>query len=122
MKILLIVIALVLAGCSAAEKTVFTTSVNVDQTELHALLDAIDAVAENQLPVDEMLLLATSTSMDDEQQERYAILFKGIEEEILFHIWREQVNWVHLYFSSTSGALIGTLEESNAAFARDDDS
>lgn len=122
MKNLLIVISLLLTGCSAAEKTVFTTSVNVDQTELHALLDAIDAIAENQLPVDEMLLLATSTPMDEEQQERYAISFQGGEEEILFHIWREQLDWVHLYFSSTSGGLIGTLEESNAAFARVDDS
>ena len=122
MKNLLILTALLLAACSAAEKIVFTTSVNVDQTELHALLDAIGAVADDPLPIDEMLLLATSTPMDDELQERYAFSFEGSEEEILFHIWREQVDWVHLYFSSTSGALIGALEASNAPYARDDDS
>ena len=121
MRKFLIVFTVFLAACTATEKEVLTTSVDVNQTELSALLTDIDALADNALPVDKMLELAESTPMDGELQERIAFTFDGSSEEILFHVWREQVDWVHLYFSSTSRELIEALEETNAAYARDDD-
>ncbi len=121
MRKFLILSAIFLAACTATEEEVLTTSVDVDQSQLPALLGDIDALADNALPVDKMLELAVSTPMDNEQQERFAIAFEGSDEEILFHVWREQVDWVHLYFSSTSKELIAALEKTKAAYARDDD-
>ncbi len=121
MRIIPILIAITLSACAPAEKEVLTTSVDIDQSELQALLNDIDSLSGNSLPVDEMLNLAISTPMDDEQQERFSFAFQGSDEEILFHVWREQVDWVHLYFSSTSKELIAALEKTNAAYTRDDD-
>lgn len=121
MRNILILAAAMLVACSATEEEVVTTSVDVNQSDLGALLADIDKVTENALPLDAMLELAVSTPMDAEQQERYAVSFGGAGGEILFHVWREQLDWVHLYFSSTSKALITAIEESNSRYARDDD-
>lgn len=93
---------------------------NVDQTALAALLNDIDAVTENELPIEEMIQLALTTPMDNEQQERFNMVFAGDNEDVLFHIWREQQDWLHLYFSSTSKNLIAAIETSSADYARDD--
>ena len=122
MQKILILIAVLLAACTTSEDEVLTTSVDIDQSELPALLGDIDLIADNALAVDEMLELAVSTRMDEEQQDRFTLTFNGTDEEILFHVWREQVDWVHLYFSSTSRELIAALEKINVAYARDDDS
>ena len=122
MQKLLILIAVLLAACTTTEDEVLTTSVDIDQSELPALLGDIDLIADNALAVDEILELAVSTRMDEEQQDRFTLTFKGTDEEILFHVWREQVDWVHLYFSSTSKELIAALDKINVAYARDDDS
>ena len=117
----LILLVVLLTACTATEQEVITTSVDVDQSTLPALLQEIDTLADNALAVDKILELAKSTPMDDELQDRYAFMFNGSEEEIQIHIWREQVDWVHLYFSSTSKELIAELEKTSIAFARDDD-
>lgn len=121
MRKILLLVAMSLAACTPAEKEVLTTSVDVDQSEVAALLSDIDALTDNALPVSEMLALAVATPMDDELQERYSISFNGAEEEILFHTWREQVDWIHLYFSTTSKGLIKALEGANATHARSDE-
>ena len=121
MRKILILIVVLLAACTATEEEVLTTSVDVNQSELPALMGDIDTLADNAIPVDKMLELVVSTPMDDEQQDRFAFAFKGSDEEIQFHIWREQVDWVHLYFSSTSKELIAAIEKTNMAYARDDD-
>ena len=121
MRRILMLIAVLLAACTPTEEEVLTTSVDVNQSELPALLGDIDTLADNALPVDKMLELAVSTRMDEEKQERFTFAFNGSDEEIQFHIWREQVDWVHVYFSSTSMELIAALEKTNMAYARDDD-
>ena len=118
MRKILILIVVLLAACTATKEEVLTTSVDVNQSELPALMGDIDTLADNALPVDKMLELAVSTPMDDEQQDRIMFAFNGSDEEILFHIWREQVDWVHLFFSSTSKELIAALEKTNMAYAR----
>ena len=117
----LILIAVLLVACTATEQEVITTSVDVDQSELAALLQDINTLAENTLPVDKILELAISTPMDEELQDRFAFAFNGSDEEIQIHVWREQVDWVHLYISSTSKELIAALEKTNMAYARGDD-
>ena len=62
----LILIAVLLAACTATEEEVITTSVDVDQSELPALLQDINTLAGNALRVDKILELAITTPMDDE--------------------------------------------------------
>ena len=122
MRKILVLLVVMLAACTTHEKEVVTTSVDVDQSELPALLSDVSELAENTIPVDEMLALAESTPMDDELQDRYAFKYEGSDEEIQYHVWREQTDWVHVYFSSTSNDLISAIEKSSAAYAREDDS
>ncbi len=96
----------------------FTTTVNVDGESVLAVLTAVDQLTDNDVDVERLLELTESTQMDDEQQERFAVLFSGEETEILYHVWREQEDWVHLYASSESESLIAAVEAAMAAFAR----
>ena len=121
MRKILLLIVTSLAACSAADKEVLTTSVDVDQSELVTLLGDIDKLTDKTLPVDEILALAISTPMDAELQDRYTISFNGADEEIQIHVWREQVDWVHVYFSTTSKDLFKALEKVNNAHARSDE-
>ncbi len=120
MRSILLFFALLLAACTATEEETFMTSVDVNQSELPALLSDIDTLADNALPIDKLLELAVSTPMDAEQQERFPFTFDGSGEEMLFHVWREQVDWVHLYFSSTSKELIAAIEKTNMEYAREE--
>jgi hypothetical protein len=115
---ILLLMSLSLAACTAAEKETLTTSVDVNQSELRALLQDIDSLTDNPLAVGDIVELAVATPMDDELQERFSFVFKGSDEEVQIHVWREQVDWVHLYFSTTSEDLIVALEATNAAHAR----
>jgi len=118
MRKYLILIALVLAACTPAEKEVLTTSVDVNQSELTSLIRDIDSLTDNSLPTDEIHKLAISTPMDDELQKRFTFTFKGSDEDVQIHVWREQVDWVHLYFSTTSKDLISAIESASASHAR----
>lgn len=118
MRKLSVLIVVLLSACTASEEEVMTTSVDVDQSKLPALLRDVDALADNSLPVGKILELAETTPMDDELQDRYAFEYEGVDEEIQIHVWREQVDWVHLYFSSTSKDLVAAIEETIEPFAR----
>ena len=83
------------------------------------MLQEIDTLVENSLVVDELVKLAQATPMDEELQDRYAVRFCGTDEEMLIHVWREQVDWVHLYFSSTSQEMIAAIENKTASYARE---
>ena len=113
-----ILIILLLAACAPAEKEVLTTSVDVNHSELATLIHDVDSLTDNSLPVNEIVELAMATPMDDELQERFSFIFKGSDENVQIHVWREQVDWVHLYFSTTSKDLISALESTNAGHAR----
>lgn len=110
-----------LVACSSPEPEVVTTSVDVDHGDLPALFDSLDNVTDDALPKEKMLELALSTPMDDELQQRFNVVFKGADAEIQLHVWREQANWVHLYFSSTAKDLVAAIESSNSAYARETD-
>ena len=118
MRKILIPLLLLAAACAPAEKEVLTTSVDVDETKVAALFAAIDELTGNALDVASLERLAADTPMDDERQERYLVTYNDDDEEILVHVWREQADWVHVYFSSTSKALIGAIEAVSADYAR----
>ena len=118
-KLLLPLLALLaLGGCEPAAKEVLTYSVDVDEVRLQALLNDIDGLTENALPVDAIHTLALDTPMDEELQDRYQFAFNGRDEEVQIHVWREQVDWVHLYFSTTSPELKAALETTGETYAR----
>ena len=94
-------------------------SVNVDGESVLAVLTAVDQLTDNDIDIERLLELTETTKMDDEQQERFAVSFNGEETEILYHVWREQENWVHLYASSESEILIAAMQTVMAPFARE---
>ena len=122
MRTLLSLLALfLLTACARTEPEPVTTSVDVDEARLEALFAAIDGVTEDALDAAPLLELAATTPMDDELQTRFTVRYNGEESEVLYHVWREQADWVHLYFSSTSEALIDAIEAASGPFARPDD-
>lgn len=118
MRKYLIIVSLLLAACSPAEPEVVTTSVDVDHAQLEALFKDLNALTDKGLPAEAMIELALATPMDEELQERYTVQFDDDDREIQFHVWREQADWVHLYFSASSQALISAIENTSAAHAR----
>ena len=51
-------------------------------------------------------------------QRRFAVLYKGEDTSILFHVWREQEYWVHLYASRESEGLVNAIKNEMGQFAR----
>ena len=121
MRKLIVLLTVLFTACSPAEKEVITTSVDVDQSRLPALLQEIDTLVDNSLAIDEIVKLAEATPMDEELQDRYAVRFRGADEEMLIHVWREQVDWVHVYASSTTQELVMAVEKTMKGYARPDD-
>jgi hypothetical protein len=119
MRIIVGLSVFLLAACSSSEPETFTTSANVDDQRILAMLTAIDGIAENPLPVYELLELTKTTTLDQEQQLRFPVTFRGEETEILYRIWREQEDWVHVYASSTNEKLVDAVEAQFSAFQRD---
>lgn len=121
MRYVPILMILLLAACAPAEKEVLTTSVDVNESALPELLADIDALTNDAFPVGELIALAAATPMDEELEQRFSVNYRGADEEVQVHVWREQVDWVHLYFSSTSQELVNTIEETISEYALDDD-
>jgi len=84
-KIVFIAIFALAACTPPAEPEVFTSSIDVDETSVRAVLTALDQVTD--IDVDGLLELTTSTPMDDEQQQRFPVTFNGEQTEILYHVW-----------------------------------
>ena len=118
-KNFLVVAIVLLAACSApSEPEVFTSSVDVDETSVAQVLEALDGLTDNDIDIDGLLALALTTPMDDEKQQRFAVSYDGDETSILFHVWREQEGWVHLYASSESENLVNAIKKMMGEFAR----
>jgi len=120
MKVLLSVAMLLLVGCSSNKQESYTTSLNVDLSKLSVLLSAVNQLTDNELDTEHLVELANSVRLDEEKQERLPTAYSGKETEILYHVWREQADWVHLYFSSPSEELIGAIKKATEPFARSD--
>ena len=110
---------ILIAACAPSDPETHTTSANVDDVSIAPMLAAIDGLTDNELPVDELLAMTTSVPMDEEKQQRVAVVFRGEETDLLIHIWREQVDWVHVYASSTSEDLVNAVEGGIDSFERD---
>ena len=115
-KTVFIAIVLLAACTDRGEPEIFTYSVDVDETSVVAVLMALDQISD--VDVDNLLQLTESTAMDTEQQERFAVSFNGEDTEVLYHVWREQEDWVHLYFSSESEELTAAIKMATTPLAR----
>jgi hypothetical protein len=112
---------ILLAGCSSPdEPQVFSTSVDVDEAEVELVLQALDQITDTEIDIGRLVVLTETTDMDAEQQERFAVTFDGNDTELLYHVWREQQDWVHLYVSSDSKDLVDAFKSAAAPFSRDD--
>jgi hypothetical protein len=121
MRIFPAIIAALLVACSPGEPETYTTTANVDDASIPVLLAAIDGLSDNDLPVDELAELSRTTKMDAEQQLRFPVSYRGEDTDMLVHIWREQVDWVHVYASSSSQELVSAVEATLKTFARPDE-
>lgn len=121
MRIVTGFVVLLLVACSPSELETYTTSANVDLASIPAMLAAIDNTTDDELPVDELLTLTNSVPMDEEKQQRIVVSFRENETEMLYHVWREQTDWVHVYASSTSQDLVSAVEISIKQFERSPD-
>ncbi|MDJ0709001.1 MAG: hypothetical protein QNJ14_01370 [Woeseiaceae bacterium] len=110
--------AIFLVACTPSEPETYTTSANVDDVSIPTLLAAVDGLTDNDLPVEDLLAMAQSVPMDEEKQQRVAVVFGGEETDMLIHIWREQADWVHVYASSTSQELVNAVENGIKPFER----
>lgn len=86
-----------------------------------AVLRALDQLTDNDIDVAGLLALTESTPMDDELQQRFDVSFAGTETDVLYHVWREQEGWVHLYTSSESENLVAAIRAAMEPFARSED-
>ena len=118
MRIAKCLLVLFLVACSPGEPETYTTSANVDMDRIPAMLDAISAIADNELPVGELVELTNSTGMDEEKQLRFPVTFAGQDTDMLIHVWREQQDWVHVYASSTTKDLVDAVETELRSFQR----
>ena len=118
MRMLTTVLVLLLVACTPGEPETHTTTANVDLASIPALLDAIDGMTDNDLPVDELLALSNSVPMDQEKQQRMDVTYGGAETTMLIHVWREQEDWVHFYASSTSKDLVDAVGDTLKQFER----
>lgn len=113
-------VVLFLAACTPGEPQTYTTSADVDLDTVPAMLTAIEDIVDNELPMEELLALTNSVPMDEEKQQRIPVSFRGQDTEMLYHVWREQEGWVHVYASSTSRDLVDAVEAGIRQFERPD--
>ena len=90
----------------------------MDEKNLSAVLNSVNQLTSNDIEVDALAAMGLATNMDEETQRRFTVIFSGQRQEILLHVWREQVDWLHLYFSSASPELVAAIEQATASFAR----
>jgi hypothetical protein len=111
-----------LAACSApSEPEVFSTSIDVDGAAVEAVLGVLNQLTDGDIDIAGLVVLTETTKMDEEQQDRFAVTYGGDETEFLYHVWREQEDWVHLYISSDSKSLVDAFETAAAPFGRGGD-
>ncbi|MEL7447584.1 MAG: hypothetical protein AAFN78_00150 [Pseudomonadota bacterium] len=105
MKALLVPFVLLLFACSPSEPENITVTGNVTDDAVPVFLAALNLATDSAVDVDALVTLTESVSIDEEKQQKFAVTVNGTDTELLYHVWREQQGWVHLYLSTPSSAL-----------------
>ena len=109
MRTLLFVAALLLVGCAPAEEENHQVTGDVDLAHIPALLTEL-ADSVGGVDVESLVALTGSVAMDAEKQEKLQVSYGGASTTLVYHVWREQADWVHLYFSTPSAELAALTE------------
>ncbi len=108
-KPLIITLLAIVAACAPAEPEKHTTSLSVNLARTSQLLGAMDVLLDNRIDVAALEAMTQSVPMDEEKQQVLSVTFNGASTELFYHVWREQIDWVHLYLSSPSEGLIDAI-------------
>lgn len=108
----LILFALVLLGACAQEPEPEEHTVNfdLDDETVMSFLQQMNSMAGGTLDVQALNELGRGLAVDTEDQMRLKVSYQEKDTELLYHVWREQADWVHIYLSSPSGELITALD------------
>ncbi len=98
------------SACQPAEPESHQVSTNISPEAVPGFLQAVDALVDNDLDVAGLSEFSASVPIDEEKQQKLEIVFRGDSTTVLYHVWRENVDTVHLYFSTPSEALAAAIE------------
>ncbi len=118
MRVCLLVVVFLVVAC--ADQEPHRTAVDVDESAVPALISALEALTDSGIDPRQLTQLARTTPVDQEQQVLLPVVFRGERTELLYHVWREQPGWVHVYFSADSAALIEAITTAAEPLARID--
>lgn len=118
MRTALGLLILFIVACAPGEEEVHRVTANMDLDNVPRFLAAIDRQTDSDLGVSDLLALTNSVPMDEEKQQEFSIVYQGAGTTLIYHVWREQADWVHLYLSTPSEALFGLIDSEAAKLAR----
>lgn len=99
-----------ISACQPTEQETHQVSTNMNLEAVPGFLQTVDALVDNDLDVTGLSEFSTSIPVDEEKQQKLAIVYRGDETTILYHVWRENIDTVHLYFSTPSEDLAAAIE------------
>ncbi len=110
MKTIFYIVLVLLVACSAPEETTYRTSASLDDAAVPGFLAALASGVDAGVDVDALTALTDAVSMDEEKQEKFEVRSQGRSTTLVYHVWREQADWVHVYLWSPSEDLIAMVE------------
>ena len=105
-----IIMIITLSACQPAEQETHQVSTNITVEAVPGFLQTVDALVDNDLDVAGLSEFSTSIPVDEEKQQEIEVVFQGNKTTVLYHVWRENVDTVHLYFSTPSEDLAAAIE------------
>ncbi len=117
MRTLIVVAALLLIGCAPTEEESHQVTGDVDLARVPALLAELAGSVDG-VDVEGLVALTDSVAMDAEKQEKLSVSHDGASTTLVYHVWREQADWVHLYFSTPSAELAAFTEATLQRYER----
>ena len=104
-----------LVACQPAEEAeVHRTSGTVALAAVPDFLARVDALAQG-LDVAALGEMTASVPLDEEKQALQEVIYEGEDTTLVYHVWREHADSVHLYFATPSPGLAEALEAELAA-------
>lgn len=111
MRVLLpTLICLAIVACQPADPKTYQASTNLKVQAVPGFLHAVDALVDSDLDVAGLVEFGASVPVDDEKQQKIAVVYQQDDTMVLYHVWRENADSVHLYFSTPSEGLAAAIE------------
>ncbi|MEM9301163.1 MAG: hypothetical protein AAGE01_03575 [Pseudomonadota bacterium] len=120
MRWVLIMLLAGLVACGGDAPEEVQTTVDVADEDVARVFAAVADLTEAGVDAPALAAMARNTKLDTETEDRFAVRYAGAETELMIHVWREQTDGVHLYFTSPSADLIEAIDGLSARFERSD--